>query len=604
MNRTLSAMFGQKLPPQIEGALQKLLVIDRFEGLLSRVQSEPDQRPMIDRTLSALNLRPVVSPQDLALVPKSGPVVAVANHPFGIVEGAILTSFLRTIRPDAKILANHMLATIPEAADCCIFVDPLGGPDAVRTNRRGLKESIEWLERGGFLAIFPAGEVAHLNLKERAVVDPEWSYNVARIIRRTGAAALPIYFHGANSALFQILGFVHPKVRTALLVHEFLNKSNQSIDVRIGNPIHSDKVRTYQDDIALTRYLRHRTYLLQDRRPLAEKSNKTKDRPLAASVLRDLLASEIAALHPDRTLLESGEFIVLLAQAHEIPNGLREIGRLREVTFRQAGEGTGKPVDLDRFDDYYWHLFVWNKATHEIIGAYRIGPSEEILERGGIRDFYTSSLFFWNRSFLKRTGPAVELGRSFVRPEYQRNYAPLLLLWRGIGQFLVRNPKYKVLFGPVSISNDYTAAARQLMVTFLNEHRLSSELVPLVRPRKPFRRRPSKLTRELVGASVCDIEELSALVADLETDRKGVPILLKQYLKLGGELVSFNIDPKFADALDGLIVVDLRKTDTKLLERYMGKDGAAEFIKHGTSGEVSPSSSHATNPVLPTPLQS
>ncbi len=170
------------------------------------------------------------------------------------------------------------------------------------------------------------------------------------------------------------------------------------------------------------------------------------------------------------------DFSVLLAKAREIPNVLHEIGRLREVTFRQVGEGTGKPIDLDRFDDHYWHLFVWNRHANEVAGAYRLGPSDEILARFGPKGFYTSQLFQWKRTFLDRISPALELGRSFVRPEYQKTYAPLLLLWKGIGQFLIRNPQYKLLFGPVSISNGYTAASRQLMVKFLSAYRQSPEL--------------------------------------------------------------------------------------------------------------------------------
>ncbi len=392
------------------------------------------------------------------------------------------------------------------------------------------------------LAVFPAGQVAHLNLMERAVIDPEWSHNVARIVRLTKASVLPIYFQGANSALFQLLGWVHPKVRTALLAHEFLNKTNRPIEVRIGNPISPEKIRTYQDDLALTRYLRHRTYLLQNREAPPAGYRKTSRMPLASPVFAELIAAEIAKLDPERTLVDSGELSVLLAGAAEIPNALHEIGRLREVTFRQCGEGTGKSIDLDGFDDLYWHLFVWNRSRREIVGAYRLGPSREILD-------------------------------------------PLLLLWKRIGQCLAGNPEYKVLFGPVSISNEYTPAARQLMVMFLSTFRQSNDLAPLVRPRRPFRRKPSRLARELVGATVSDLEELSALIADVEMDRKGVPILLKQYLKLGGELVTFNVDRKFANALDGLIVVDLRKTDRRLLERYMGKEGAAAFANHGTAPE-------------------
>jgi putative hemolysin len=583
MQDTLATLFGPKLPAPIEGALERLLVLDRFHTFFEGLRQAEGSRPLLERTLAALHVRPLISARDLALVPKQGPVIAVANHPFGLMEGAILATLLGTVRPDVKILANHLLRNLPGAAEHCIFVDPFGGSGAVRSNRKGLKESIAWIEGGGMLAMFPAGEVAHLDLKQGAVTDPEWNHNLARLLRITGAAVLPVYFPGANGAWFQVLGFLHPKVRTALLAHEFLNKTNRSIEVRVGNPIAPGKLRTYQDDVALTRYLRHRTYLLDDRKGPRASAAKTTSEPVAGPVMSELVAADVAKLGPERTLVDSGEFTVLLATAAEIPNGLSEIGRLREITFREIGEGTGKSFDLDSFDEHYWHLFVWNKPRREIVGAYRLGPSDEILPRAGVQGFYTASLFHWNQSFLNRTGPALELGRSFVRSEYQKSYAPLLLLWKGIGQFLVRNPRYRVLFGPVSISNKYTAASRQLMVTYLKAFRRSPELATLVRARHPFRQRASRVTRELVGAADWDIEELSALVADVETDRKGMPVLLRQYLKLGGELVAFNVDRKFANALDGLIVVHLAKTDPRLLERYLGKAGAAVFSNNGTA---------------------
>jgi putative hemolysin len=387
-----------------------------------------------------------------------------------------------------------------------------------------------------------------------------------------------MYLLGANSALFHLLGCLHPRVRTALLPHEFFNKHNRTIEVRVGSPITPAKIRAYQDDIALIRYLRRRTYLLENREAPKQCFQDARSDPPSTGVVSELLAGEVAKLAPERTLVENEDFTVLLAKANEIPNVLHEIGRLREITFRRIGEGTGKSIDLDRFDDHYWHLFIWNRQSREVAGAYRLGPSSEILPRFGPKGLYTSQLFQWKQSFLDRISPALELGRSFVRPEDQKTFAPLLLLWRGIGQFLIRNPEYKVLFGPVSISNGYTAASRQLMVKFLSAYRRSPEFAPLVRARNPFRQRPSKMTDELLGTTVWDVEELSALIADVETDRKGVPVLLKQYLKLGGELAAFHVDRRFADALDGLIIVDLRKTDLRVLERYMGKDGAAKFL--------------------------
>jgi putative hemolysin len=588
MQDAFSTLFGPKLPAPIEGALERLLVLDRFQSFFDNLRQPDGGRPVLERTLTALNVQPLISAGDLALVPKQGPVVAVANHPFGLMEGAILATLLCSVRSDVKILANHLLRNLPGSEKHCIFVDPFGGPGAVRSNRKGLKESIAWLEGGGLLAIFPAGEVARLNLKEGAVTDPEWNPIVARLIRMTSASALPVYFPGANSAWFQVLGFLHPKVRTALLAHEFLNKTNRTIEVRIGNPIVASKLRTYQDDLALTRYLRHRTYLLEDRETPAATASRSGSELVAAPVLSELIAADVDKLSPERTLVDAGEFAVLLAKAAELPSGMREIGRLRELTFREIGEGTGKSIDRDAFDNHYWHLFIWHKERREIVGAYRLGPSDEILPRAGVKGFYTASLFRWNQSFLHRTGPALELGRSFVRAEYQKSYAPLLLLWKGIGQFLVRNPRYRVLFGPVSISNKYTIASRQLMVTYLSAFRRSTELAPLVRARHRFRQRPSRLARELVGGTFWDIEELSNLVADVETDRKGVPVLLRQYLKLGGELVAFNVDRKFANALDGLIVVDLSKTDPRLLERYLGKAGAAAFTKDGSKDGTPP----------------
>jgi len=583
MRDALSTMLGQKLPAPVEAAIEKLLRLDRLDRLWEDVPGA-DTRLIAEHPLAQLNVHTQVSERDLALIPKQGPVVAVANHPFGLIEGAILPKLFLSVRPDVKVMANHLLAAMPETNQLCIYVDPFGGERAARANHKGLKDAIAWLKHGGLLTVFPAGEVSHLNLKERAITDPEWSRTVARLIRITGATVLPMYFMGANSKLFQLLGCLHPRVRTALLPHEFFNKQDRTIEVRIGSPIAPAKIRAYQDDVALIRYLRRRTYLLQNREA-PKQFRVARSEPQVVEVMTELLAGEVSRLAPERNLVENEEFSVLLAKANEIPNVLHEIGRLRELTFRQVGEGTGKLIDLDRFDDHYWHLFVWNRQASEVAGAYRLGPSDEILGRLGPKGFYTSQLFHWERSFLDRISPALELGRSFVRPEYQKTYAPLLLLWKGIGQYLVRNPQYKLLFGPVSISNGYSAASRQLMVKFLSAYRQSPEFAPLVRARNPFRQRPSlgdkcsKLAEELMGANVWDVEELSALIADVETDRKGVPVLLKQYLKLGGELAAFHVDRRFADALDGLIIVDLRKTDVRVLERYMGKDGAAQYLR-------------------------
>jgi putative hemolysin len=293
-----------------------------------------------------------------------------------------------------------------------------------------------------------------------------------------------------------------------------------------------------------------------------------------------LLNAEVEALAPDRCLVTSGLFRVLCAPASEIPRCLQEIGRLREVTFRAVGEGTGKSSDLDLFDPHYLHLFIWNTEAAELVGAYRLGLADEILALHGKRGLYTNSLFRCGPQVLRRINPAIELGRSFVRSEYQKSFSPLMLLWRGVGQFVVRNPRYAVLFGAVSISNRYAQLSRELMVDFLRLHRIDPALARYVKPRRPFRGRRLAMADEINSTHLHNVEELSQLLAQIESDGKGVPILLKQYLKLGGRLLGFNLDDQFADALDGLVVVDLRRTDIGVLNHYMGEDGAKTFLKY------------------------
>ena len=296
------------------------------------------------------------------------------------------------------------------------------------------------------------------------------------------------------------------------------------------------------------------------------------------------MSREIEALPAESRLAASGELSAYLGRAGEIPTVLREIGRLREVTFRAAGEGTGMPIDLDSFDRHYLHLFIWNQSKREVAGAYRLAGTETTRKQFGISGLYTASLFKYGNEFLDRMGPALELGRSFVRAEYQKGFTPLLLLWKGIGKYVARNPQYKTLFGPVSISNQYHSVSRQLMVSFLERHAWLKEWAGLVSTRNPFR---SCHRQPVLSSAAFDLDDLSEVVSDLEPSHAGVPVLLRQYLKLGGKLLGVNVDAKFSNALDGLIVVDLTKTEPKLLARYLGKQEAVQFLgyqkgNHGT----------------------
>jgi putative hemolysin len=543
------------------------------------------------RILEELGIGWIANELDLARIPRSGPCIVVANHPFGAVEGLVLAAMLRAARPDVKILANHLLARIAPLRDALLCVDPFGRREAAASNVGALRGAIRYLKAGGMLAMFPAGEVAHFEPKRGRVVEGPWNAALEYLVRAAKAPVLPVHFRGQNGALFQLAGLAHPRLRTALLPRELLNKRGSQIEVRIGTLVAERRLASFARGDIVT-YLRERTAMLGERTdgkqagaPLALPAfwppRQVNLEPVAEAIDPAELAREVASLPEDHVLVRDDGRVVCWARAPEIPLTLREIGRLRELTFRAAHEGTGKSIDLDAFDKTYVHLFVFDTNDRAIVGAYRLGPTDELL-RSGTRGLYTSTLFDIKPELFGSMGPALEMGRSFVCERYQKSAAGLFLLWRGIGQYIARRPRYRVLFGPVSISAAYAQASRELIVDFV---RLGAHMHPLsrhVRPRHPFpRRRGTSVDSGLpVARFLDDIQEVSGLVADIEPDQKGVPVLLKQYLKLGGKMLGFNVDPKFRGVLDGLILVDLVETDVKTLSRYLGAEQAAEFLGH------------------------
>lgn len=569
-----------RLPGPLAAAANRLLRIDQLEELYQRSRGQT----FVTSLLADLEVRLQVSQEDTARIPRTGAVVAVANHPFGILDGVMLGELLTGIRPDVKILTNTLLGDLPELNRLCIFIDPFDRPESRPANSRALKQAILHLRTGGMLVIFPAGEVSHFDLRRRAICDPEWNLTAARLIRMTKAKALPILICGANGLPFQMLGMVHPRLRTAALPNEMLNKRGKSVEIRIGGAIDAARIEAIPDDAEAIRYLRLRTELLArraDLQPVAVQPASSQHTPLpvADAIPAELLAAEIAALPADCLMEEARYLSVYLSKASRIPSILKEIGRLREVTFRAAGEGTGKALDLDRHDEHYYHLFIWNREKQEIVGAYRLGDVPALLARFGRKGLYTESVFHLSAAFLNRLGPAFELGRSFVRPEYQRQFAPLLLLWKGIGAWVARNPEYTTLIGAVSVSNQYSPASRELIARYFERQSGSGGFRADVRARRPLR---GKLVTDWELSALCsllpDVEDLSAPIADLERDGKGIPILVRQYVKLGGKLLAFSVDPDFANTLDGFVMVDLRQTPPDTLARYMGKEQAAQFF--------------------------
>jgi putative hemolysin len=509
-------------------------------------------------------------------IPLTGPALIVANHPFGMLEGLILVDMLEKVRADFRIVANAILASTPALHEKVFFVNPFDTASATE-NGRSLRLSLDWLRRGGMLVMFPAGEVSHLNWGEAPVADPKWKNASARLARKVGCPTVPLFFEGANSLPFQMLGAIHPGLRTLNLARELVKKRSQIIKVRVGTPISAAVLKSYLDAESATEYLRARTYLLLNRPCQRNALSQPRLQPASAAVPKEAIAREVERLSPDQILCAGGEFKVVLASAHEIPNLLLEVGRCRELTYRAVGEGTGKALDLDEFDGHYRHLILWHALDRRLAGGYRLAATTDLLPSHGVKGLYTNTLFHYAPEFFDRIGPALELGRSFICLEYQKHYSPLLLLWKGIANYVRRRPDCAVLFGAVSISSDYQSLSRSLIVDYLKGH-LANDLAGLVRPRRGFRPHlPLPKHVKLLGRLIGSVEELSASVQDLERDGKGLPVLIRQYMKVGGQFLGFNVDPHFSNALDALVLTDLRVAASPMLERLMGRAGAESF---------------------------
>lgn len=573
------------------GALERLLGLSQLNSIYQRATQDLRSGSFAARSLAISKVGYEIVDSSVDAIPRTGPLLVVANHPLGGAEGLIILDLLERIRPDVRLIANYLLGRMPEMAQACFLVDPFGGPEAIRRNLAATKGAIRWLQNGGLLAAFPAGEVSHATWRNPRVVDPAWSQSVARIARRVGCPVLPIFFEGRNSLLFQAAGLIHPRLRTIMLPNEYLRRVNSRVRLRIGSVIPPRRLATFADDASLTTYLRVRTYLLGARgrpsRGSAPRAKLSGGAPVAAPQDAGAIEAELLRLPAEQRLAASGAFDVFIGRRSELPTAVLEIGRLREVTFRAAGEGTGRPLDLDEFDDTYRHLLVWQREEKRIVGAYRLGATDEILPRSGVAGLYTNTLFRYSPRLLERLGPALEAGRSLVIAEYQRDFAPLMLLWKGLGRFVCGQRRYRWLFGAVSIADDYDTVTKQLLMAFLRSHQYDAEMAAHVTPRNPPRlpRLTADQAAELavVTREAADVEEL---VREIEHDRRGMPVLLRQYLKLGARLLGFNVDPQFGDVLDGLVLIDLPRMDRAILDRYLGP-GADDFVRwHGLTPPV------------------
>lgn len=552
-------------------ALMRLLKLSDVNEIYSESQ-ELKGAAFAKKMLERMGVEYEVSEEDLANIPKSGPFILISNHPYGGIDGIILIALLNELRPDFKFVANYLLKQISPLSDNFIAVNPFEEIGDKGINILGVKQILEHLKTSP-LGIFPAGEVSALRLNNLKISDKKWEPAVGKIISKAGLKVVPVYFSGHNSLAFNLLGLLHPGLRTIKLPSEMFNKTKHKIKLRIGKAIPFKELQDF-DQETLLNFLRAKTYALGaseegQRKFKLDLRKLARPEKIVDEIDSNILSKEIDGIREESGLFKYDNFEVHIADYSQIPNVIHEIGRLREITFRAVGEGTNKKIDLDEFDAHYKHLFIWDKEAKKIAGSYRIGEGDVIFRKFGVNGFYLNQLFKMKKEMYPILYQSIELGRSFVCLDYQRKPASLMLLWKGINEFIKKYPgRFKHMIGPVSISNSFSDLSKDLLVAYIRHNHWDNKISKWIEPKKRFSYQSKTEGKNLLlQKHTEDIKLLDSFIGEIEGNQKlKIPVLVKKYLKLNGKIVSFNVDPNFNDSLDGFLIVDIDRIPEEAFE--------------------------------------
>lgn len=543
--------------------LLKISTINKFYKRNKHIQGID----FLDRILDEFQIKFEIPEEDLKRLPKDGAYITVSNHPLGGIDGILLLKLMLEQREDFKIIANFLLHRIEPMKPYIMPVNPFEDRKNVKSNISGFKNSILHLREGHPLGIFPAGEVSTYK-DGKLVVDKPWEEAALKLIKRAEVPLVPIYFHAKNSKLFYKLSKISDTFRTAKLPSEVLTQKRRVIKVRIGKPIAVKDQKEYKSLDEFSKFLRRKTYMLSNtfdkKSKILDNISSTLKTPkipkrIVTPIDTAIMTSEIESLYKSNyRLLRSKNYEVFLAPAEKIPNILREIGRLREITFREVGEGTNEAIDLDTFDTYYHHMFLWDSDRKVIAGAYRMGLGAKIFERYGINGFYLQDLFRFEPELHKMMSQSIEMGRAFIIKDYQLKPMPLFLLWKGIVHTTLRYPDHKFLIGGVSISNQFSNFSKSLMIEFMKSHYYDPYVAQYVRPKKEFKVKLKDADKDFVfDETKADLNKFDKFIDEIEPGALRMPVLLKKYIKQNAKLVAFNVDPLFNNAVDGLMYIKI-----------------------------------------------
>jgi putative hemolysin len=562
--------------------LMKALKISTLNKIYDRNKHLKDLE-FLNAILDEFQIKFEIPEEDLKRLPKEGAYITVSNHPLGGIDGILLLKLMLEREPNFRIIANFLLHRIEPMKPYIMPVNPFETHKDAKSSVIGIKETLRHLSDGKPLGMFPAGEVSTYK-DGKLMVDKAWEEGAIKVIRKAQVPVVPIYFHAKNSKFFYFLSKISDTLRTAKLPSELLTQKDRVIKVRIGKPISVAEQNEHTTLEEYSEFIRRKTYMLANSFNKESKLLTFPDlklpktqKQIVKPANHDKIVEEIELIKKeDYRMLQSKNYSVFLVTADKIPNILHEIGRLREITFREVGEGTNESIDIDKYDAYYHHMFLWDEDAEEIAGAYRMGLGSEIFPKYGIEGFYLHELFRFESELDDMMEKSIEMGRAFIRKEYQQKPMPLFLLWKGIVHTTLRFPEHKYLIGGVSISNQFTEFSKSLMIEFMKSHYYDPYVAQYIHAKKDFKVKLKDADKDFVfNEAEADLNKFDKIIDEIEPGILRLPVLIKKYIKQNARVIAFNVDPKFNNAIDGLMyirIADLPESTVKpVMEEFQAE---------------------------------
>jgi putative hemolysin len=576
--------------------LMKILKISNLNDIYDR-NKHLEHVEFLNAILDEFQIKFEIPEEDLKRLPKDGAYITISNHPLGGIDGILLLKLMLEREPNFKIIANFLLHRIDPMKPYIMPVNPFETHKDAKSSVVGIKETLRHLSDGKPLGMFPAGEVSTYK-DGKLVVDKDWEEGAIKVIRKAQVPVVPIYFHAKNSRLFYFLSRMNDTLRTAKLPSELFSQKDRQIKVRVGKPISVAEQNEHVSLEEYSRFLRKKTYMLANtfekessflnspnlKLPKSPKSPKK----IATPANQEKMVKEVENLRKaDCRLLQSKNYEVFFTEANKIPNVLHEIGRLREVTFREVGEGTNESIDIDKFDKYYHHMFLWDADTQKIAGAYRMGLGSEIYPKYGIGGFYLQELFRFEPELFDMMSKSIEMGRAFITKDYQQKPMPLFLLWKGIVHTTLRYPEHKFLIGGVSISNQFSDFSKSLMIEFMKSHYYDPYVAQYIYPKKEYKVKLKDADKDFVFEEAeADLNKFDKIIDELEPGSLRLPVLIKKYIKQNAKVVAFNVDPLFNNAVDGLMYIRIADIPESTMKPVMEEFQAELERRLAEKGEL------------------